>query len=145
MLIIKHKASHAEDVLVTTAAASASNARCRETGYRSLLTSYHRNGSACLGTRSALKLVAVIGVVKGVVSIKLAHVLAVLAVLAAPLACEYLVRLAAFVVGKLHYDRLGHCDCGCSFQCSSNPHVVRVDGGSVCSGVVAKLVMQRRA
>ena len=50
-----------------------------------------------LFTAVALKLIAFIGVVKGVVSIKLAHVLVVLA---APLACEYLVRVAAFVVGK---------------------------------------------
>ena len=61
-----------------------------------------------LFTEVALKLVAVIEVVKGVVSIKLAHVLVVLA---ATMACEYLVRVAALVlVEKLHYDRLGRYD-----------------------------------
>ena len=55
-----------------------------------------------LFTEVALKLVAFIEVVKGVVSIKLAQS-HVLAVLAATLACEYLVRMAALaVIEKLH-------------------------------------------
>ena len=61
-----------------------------------------------LFTEVELKLVAFIEVVEGVVSLKLAHVLAVLA---ATLVCEYLVGVATLVVvEKLHYDRLGRCD-----------------------------------
>ena len=95
----------------------------------------------------ALNLVAFIEVVKGVVSIKLAYVLAVLA---ATLACEYLVRVATLVVvEKLHYDRLGRCDPLWVFlpMLFKPAHpVVRVedDGGSACSGVSTELLTQGR-
>ena len=96
-----------------------------------------------LFTEVALKLVAFIGVVKGVVSIKLAHVLAMLA---ATLACEYLIRMAAFVVvEKLHYDRLGRCNplwvlLQILFKPAHLVERVEDEGDSVRSGVVVKLV-----
>ena len=44
----------------------------------------------------------------------------VLAVRAASVACEYPVGVAALVVEKLHYDRIGHCDpLWLLLQCSS--------------------------
>ena len=90
-----------------------------------------------LFTEAGLKLVAFIEVVKGVASIKLAHVLAMLA---AALASEYLVRVAAFVVG-------GSCDPLWVLppMLLKPAHlVVRVEdeGGSVRSGIVAKLVVR---
>ena len=99
-----------------------------------------------LFTEVALKLVAFIGVVRGVVSIKLAHELAVLA---ETLACEYIVGVTTLVVvEKLHYDRLGRCDpLWVLLPMLFKPAhlVVRVedDGGSVRSGVATELVMQR--
>ena len=76
-----------------------------------------------LFTEVALKLVAFIGVIKGVVSIKLAHVLAMLA---ATLACEYLVRVAAFVVLKSSTTTAlaAAIHCGCSFQFSPNQRIL---------------------
>ena len=100
-------ASHAEDALVTTAASwCCERIECEmlEDWIPLVVDSHHRNGSTCLGTRSALELVAFIEVVR--VLYRLNSLMCSLAALA----CEYLVRVAAFVVGKLHYDRLGRCD-----------------------------------
>ena len=152
MLVIKHKASHAEDVLVTTAASWC--CECIECempeDWIPLTVGFpppQRINVAwnTLFTEVALKLVAFIEVVTGVVSIKLAHVLAVLA---AALACEYLVRLAAFViVEKLHYDRVGRFDplwvlLPMVFNQAHLVVRVEVEGSSVRSGVIAKLVVR---
>ena len=141
-------ASHAEDALVTTAASWC--CECIECempeNWIPLVVDFSpqqwiKVSWDTLFTEVALKLVAFIGVVKGVVSTKLAHVLAMLA---ATLACEYLVRVAAFVVvEKLHYNRLGRCNqLWVLLPILFKPAhlVVRVEdeGGSVRSGVVAE-------
>ena len=150
MLVIKHKAGHAGDVLVTTASSWCyEGIKCEMPGdWIPLVGDFPPpqwiKPWDTLFTEVALKLVAFIGVVKVVASIKLAHVLAVLG---APLACEYLVRVAAFVVGKFHYDRLGRCDplwglLPILFKPAH--HAVRVEdgGGSVRSGVIAEPVVR---